>query len=190
MIDQISDKILTAYMSYQWPVTLGAAIAFTGGGLVVWLAGLGIGRIAIIATGAFFGCIVSYSIKTHPASFLLLGAFSGALGGFVFEAILSKFFRFGSSVYNLFLSAISSLAGVMSITLGLILLLLLKGAEPLEYIAANRHLYLSAAGAMAAFGLFEQLLLCKKPHQTVPKKIKPKKQNELVPAPKGSWRTT
>ncbi|MBN1795545.1 MAG: hypothetical protein JW804_02625 [Sedimentisphaerales bacterium] len=188
MIDRTAHEIQAAFEVYHWSVTLGAAIAFTFGGLVIWLAGLGMGRITLASIGAFFGCIAAYLIKSHPASMLLLGAVLGALVGLVFEIIVSRVFGLATSAYNLIISITSSLSGTLAVFLGLILLLMFKGSYPLSYITQKKQFYLVVACAMVVFGMLVQMILCKKPYQSVIEKIKHKKLDEVEPDKKGDWR--
>ena len=70
-----------------------------------------------------------------------------------------------------------SVLGTMVIFLGMILLLLYKGTEPVSYIRGKPLIYAAVFLAMAAFGTIFQLLICKGSKKEKVTEIKPGEKN-------------
>ena len=87
-----------------------------------------------------------------------------------------------------------SITGTMVIFLGMILLLLYKGAEPVSYVRGKPLIFAAALVVMAAFGTIIQLLLCKGPKKEKTTDVKPsRKKTKGGKEPKKNvehdWRT-
>jgi len=188
MIDTIAHETQNALTTLGEPVILGSGIAFTFGGLTIWLAGLGMGRIAIIAVGAFAGSVAAYLIKSHPPSIILLGALVGAVLGLLIEILLAALLGYATTKYNLTISVLSASGGAVFILLGIILLLHLKGISAVDYIVKRQKLFLAALLVMMVFGILEQMILCKKPRNAIIKSEKTSPKPETEPQEKNNWR--
>ena len=101
-----------------------------------------------------------------------------------FAALGFFFQRFASAFCWAFL-------GTVLIFVGMIILLLYKGTVPITYLARERFFYLAAFLAMVAFGVVEQLFLCKGQTKAAPEK---KQTAKAAPVSSGirqkSWRST
>jgi hypothetical protein len=167
---------------------LGTGIAFTLGGLVIWLAGLGMSRIASVAIGGFTGCICSCLLLTKNIESAAIGAIVGGIAGLIIEFLIAHSIGYANLKYNIILASMTSLAGTLLVFLGMIFLLFIKGARPIQQIETRYKFYASVVFAMIAFGIFEQLTFCRQKVNVPYTKKHKKLDNEVEPTGKNSWR--
>lgn len=190
MYDAVINEIHFATLLLNWHALLGAGIACTFAGLILWLAGLGITRVATAAVGGFAGCFVFYVFFSQTTQLLALGAFAGVAVGLLFEVVLSYVVGFATAGYNVIFAILIAAAGAVLIPLGMIFLLSLKGAKPLSHVSSHQSLYLSIILAMIVFGTFEQLIFCRKKTKSALKRKKDALLTEVETTEKNSWRRT
>lgn len=139
-------------------------------GLIVWLGGLGFGKIFAGIIGAVCGGCCAFLIIGKNIQFIGLAALTGAIVFVILATLLtSNFF-----LARLFSALCSATAGTLLIFTGMILLLTYKGAKPFEYIY-NKNFLMVLLLAMVAFGTVEQMLLCRKSQK---KSVNKKEANE------------
>jgi hypothetical protein len=83
-----------------------------------------------------------------------------------------------------------SVFGTVLIFAGMILLLLYKGTAPVSHIHGRALIYAGVFAAMAAFGAFEQLLVCRRAKPESAKKGKAGKDKKGTDRKGKDWRTT
>ena len=188
MYDAVINEIHFATAQLSWHGLLGAGIACAFAGLIIWLAGLGITRVATAAVGGFAGCFVFYVFFSQTTQLLALGAFAGVVVGLLFEVVLSYVVGFATAGYNIILAILTAAAGAVLVLLGMISLLSLKGAKPLSHVSSHQSLYLSIILAMIVFGTFEQLIFCRKKYKVALKKKRSEPVIQVKAAEKNSWR--
>jgi hypothetical protein len=179
-------QFATTYLS--WHAVLGTAIACTFSGLVIWLAGLGMARLASASIGGFVVCFATYLFFTQNFELLALVTVIGAVLGLVGEVLLSYSLGYTTFGYNLSMAFLSSLSGSALVLTGMTLFLFLKGSEPLKHINTNHKLYTTIFFAMIVFGTFEQLIFCKRKIPTVVHKKHSRPAIEVEASHKSSWR--
>lgn len=190
MYDAVINEIHFATLLLSWHALLGAGIACTFAGLIIWLAGLGMTRVATAAIGGFAGCFVFYVFLSQTTQLLALGVFAGVAVGLLFEVVLSYVVGFATAGYNVILAILTAAAGAVLVPLGMIFLLSLKGAKPLSHVSSHQSLYLSIILAMIVFGTFEQLIFCRKKHKVALKKKGSEPVIEVKATEKSSWRNS
>jgi hypothetical protein len=80
----------------------------------------------------------------------------------VIVGVLTIIFLVGGFVFRRFSAALCfSVLGTLLIAVGMIMLLLYKGATPLSRVCQKPWMYAGIVGGMVAFGTIEQLLLCR-----------------------------
>jgi len=135
---------------------------------------------------------VVYMSDTSKFEMFALAIFIGVIAGLTIEALLSHLVGYASFGYNLTIAAVSAVSGAFLVLLGMIFLLLLKGANPLKHVSANPKLYLIVLFAMAVFGTFEQLIFCTKKGLFSGRRKKAARETapetDGAPAQKSSWR--
>ncbi len=188
MYDAVINEIHFATLLLNWHALLGTGIACTFAGLIIWLAGLGMTRVATATVGGFAGCFVFYVFFSQTTQLLALGAFAGVVVGLLFEVVLSYVVGFATAGYNVILAILTAAAGAVLIPLGMIFLLSLKGAKPLSHVSSHQSLYLSIILAMIVFGTFEQLIFCRRKHKVALKKKGNEPVIEAKSTEKSSWR--
>lgn len=167
---------------------LGAGIAFTFAGLVIWLAGLGLTRIATAAVGGFAGVVTASIFFNMSGNILGIGAIIGVVAGIVFELLTSTIFGFARMGYNLCIVVTTAVAGTAMIFIGMIFLLYCKGAQPILHIYKQQSFYLTALLAMVVFALFEQMIFCRRMLKPDFNKKQRKTEMEVEPTDKKDWR--
>lgn len=188
MFNSIIHNIEYAYMQLPEGTLLGVGIACTFSGLVIWLAGLGLSRLAAGVIGGFTGCFVGYAFITSKFEFIALAVFIGVVTGLAIEILLSHSVGYANFGYNLTMAFLSAVSGAFLILLGITFLLLFKGTTPLTHAKANQKLYLTILFAMIVFGTFEQLIFCRKKTTRSEYKKKTLPATEIGPTKKSSWR--
>jgi len=96
----------------------------------------------------------------------------------------------GFSLWRLAMALCCSVLGTILIFAGMILLLLHKGAVPVSIIYSKSSYYATAIIAMIAFGMIEQLLLCKRQKTRSAGKRQRSKNKQEPDRTKETWRTT
>lgn len=188
MFDAIIKQVELATIHLSWNALLGIGMACAMAGLIIWLAGLGMARLAAAVIGGFAGCFTVYIFFSISSLFLALGALIGAVLGFALEAILSNFVGYATGAYNIILALLSALGGTVLILLGMIFLISLKGAKPLNHVHSHQALYMTVIVAMTAFGTIEQLILSKKKKTLTVKTSSKLPVVDIEPSQKSSWR--
>ncbi|MFA5424156.1 MAG: hypothetical protein WC374_09900 [Phycisphaerae bacterium] len=187
MFTDITSEIHDMAYSMTNSGLLGAAIACTLAGLVIWLSGLGMPRLSTAAATGFIGFFTIFALPTHNIQLLALAILAAAVIGMIMEMLLSHFIGFASFGYSLFISLFTSACGSVLIMLGMIFLLSLKGANPVNHINQRQNFYLTLLFALIAFGTFEQLIFCRKIIRPEPK-VKSIPDTQVEPTRKSSWR--
>ena len=95
----------------------------------------------------------------------------------------------GFSLWRLASALCCSVLGTVLIFAGMILLLLHKGAVPVSIICSKSSYYATTFIAMIAFGMIEQLLLCKRKKSRSAGKRQMHKNQQEPDQKKKSWRT-
>jgi uncharacterized membrane protein len=127
-------------------------------GLFIWLAGLGLRKFLLPIIGLFAGAISGYLLAGN----LIITLFLAAIGLIVAIIIAAKITA--QSVKGQLLAAfIFSLCGTIIVLVGMILLLIYKGAEPINAISRRPTFYIAFFAAMTLFGTIVQTLFCKRP---------------------------
>jgi hypothetical protein len=96
----------------------------------------------------------------------------------------------GPALWRLTSALCFSVFGTILIFAGTILLLLYKGTAPVSHIGGRPLIYACVFAAMAAFGTFEQLLVCRRAKPESAKKGKAGKDKEGTDRKGKRWRTT
>jgi len=96
----------------------------------------------------------------------------------------------GFSLWRLASALCCSVLGTVLIFAGMILLLLHKGAVPVSIICSKSSYYATTFIAMIAFGMIEQLLLCKRQKSRSAGKRQMRKNKQEPSQTKETWRTT
>jgi len=172
----------------DWKIQLAAGAAGVGIGLFLWLGGLGLTTPLVILIGLVAGAVTGFLLTDRNLKLTLLSAAAAAVVAVAIEKIYSRTlgtgFFFGRLVPALFCAA----CGTALIFAGMVLLLLFKGAESLEYISTNEPFYDTVFAAMLAFGTVVQLILCPRMKEKFAK-IRQKNKHEPEPDQRpGSWR--
>ncbi len=188
MILQIAEAVVKTAAGFENSELIGSGIALTFSGLVIWLAGLGMGRIAAAATGGLLGFICGCIFMGQTGLMLGACALVGLVVILIVEQLLVTIIGYNSFFNNLLGSVFYSCCGTAFIFTGIILLLLYKGTDSTAHIAARQSFYTILLFAMAVFGAIEQLVLCPKAKKQLVK-IKPRSaQHQKQPAERLSWR--
>lgn len=187
MFTDITKQINEIAYSMTSSGLLGAAIACTLAGLVIWLSGLGMPRLSTASAAGFIGFFTAFALFTHNTQLLALAVLAAAVIGMIIEILLSHFLGFASFGYSLFISLFTSACGSVLIMLGIIFLLFLKGSYPISHINQRQNFYLTLLFALIAFGTFEQLIFCRKKIRPEPK-VKTSPDTEVEPVRKSFWR--
>lgn len=188
MIIQVVHAVIKTVAGFENPELIGSGIALTFSGLAIWLAGLGMGRIAAAVTGGLLGFICGYAFLGQTGFMLILCASAGLVVLLIIEQTLVTIAGYNSFINNLLGSVFYSCCGTAFIFTGIIILLLYKGTDSAAHIAARQSFYTILLFAMAVFGAVEQLVLCPKAKQE-PVIIKPEPvQYQEQPAERLSWR--
>jgi uncharacterized membrane protein len=127
-------------------------------GLFIWLAGLGIKNILFPVIGILLGGTVGYLITRGYKLALVL-----ALFGLLLAFILAKKISALSVKSQTLWAFIFSLCGTIIIFVGMILLLVYKGAEPIKTITQKPPFFIALFAAMTLFGTIIQSIFSKKP---------------------------
>ena len=188
MFNAFTNYIQFAIINLSWHGILGAAIACTFGGLIIWLAGLGMSRLASATIGGFAVCFATYLFLTQEIELLALATVSGIAAGLVAEVVFSYFLSYTKYGYNLLIAFLTSLSGSALVLTGMTLLLFLKGSEPLRHINMNRKFYTIVFLVMIIFGTFEQLIFCRRKTIPVAHKKHSIPATEVEASHKSSWR--
>jgi len=189
MFDAIIEQIEFATTQLSWHALLGIGLACAVSGLIIWLTGLGMARVAAATIGGFAGCFIVYIFFRTSAHFLTLGALIGGVLGLALEAVLSKSVGYATIAYNIILALLTALAGTALALLGMVFLTCLKGAKPLDHVSSHQTLYITVIVAMTAFGTIEQLILSRR-KKTVTITTKPKHPAiDIEQTERSSWRT-
>jgi len=126
-------------------------------GLFIWLAGLGLKKILLPIIGILAGGIIGYIFSAS-----LKIAIFPALIGLIVAIIIAAKITAQSVKSQLLWAFIFSLCGTLIIFVGMILLLIYKGAEPIKAISGRPTFYIALFAAMALFGSIIQSLFCKR----------------------------
>jgi hypothetical protein len=188
MFNAITQPIKLASENLSSAALLGTAIACTIAGLIIWLAGLGMARLAAAAIGGFAGCFVAYVFFSFGLGWLALAVLVGAAFGLLFELLLSHSIGYATYGYNLIMAVLTAASGSVLAIVGMIFLLYYKGSDPLRHVNSHQKLYLTVLFAMIVFGTIEQLILCRKKTAPAVRKKSAVPATEVEPSQKGSWR--
>lgn len=188
MVLQAVQAVIKTAAGFENAELIGGGIALTFSGLVIWLAGLGIGRIAAAATGGLLGFICGYAFLGQTGLTLGVCALVGVVALIIIEQVAVTIAGRDSFINNLLGSVFYSCCGTAFIFTGIILLLLYKGTDSTAHVAAGQSFYAVLLSAMVVFGTIEQLVLCPKvKKQTVKIKPAPVRQQEKS-TENPSWR--
>jgi hypothetical protein len=152
MFDAVTKQIEFAAIQLSSAGLLGMAIACTIAGLIIWLAGLGMARLAAAAIGGFAGCFIAYVFFTLNFEMLLLAALVGLVIGLLIELLLAHSIGYATYGYNLIMAILTAASGSVLAMLGMIFLLYYKGTDPLRHVNFHQKLYLTVLFAMIVFG--------------------------------------
>lgn len=186
MILQLTQSIQDATANCQDSAMIGGGIALTLPGLMIWLAGLSMGKIATAATGGLIGLVCGYAFIGRSNLMLGACAFGGLVAALILEQLLATIFGHKSYIYNFIGAAFYASVGTAFIFLGMILLLLFKGVEPTIHIARREQFYSILLFAMFVFGTIEQIMLCTKVNKIFIK-LKPRNKQDQS-QDQQSWR--
>ena len=189
MVFQIIEAIEKVTAHFENTELIGYGIAMTFPGLVIWLAGLGMGRIAAAATGGLLGFVCGCILMGQTSLMLGACALVGLVVILIVEQLMVTITGYNSFINNLLSSVFYSCCGTAFIFLGIILLLTYKGADPMGHISKRQSFYTTLLFAMVVFGTIEQLIFCPKAKEQLVKGIKPRPvQYQEQPAERLSWR--
>jgi hypothetical protein len=105
-------------------------------------------------------------------------------------AVLAAIFTVGGLIFRRVVPALCfSVLGTILIFVGMSLLLLYKGVEPVSRISSQPAIYAGVLAAMTAFGTVEQLVLCRAAKAQARKKKGPARENQGAEERQRSWRT-
>jgi MFS family permease len=189
MLDSIIHEIQVAVAQLSWHGLLGIGIACAFAGLIIWLTGMAMARVATAAVGGFAGCFVFYVYFSHTIQLLAVGALAGVAVGLMFEVILAYVVGFATGAYNIILATLTAAAGSVLLLLGAAFLLSLKNTNAFSHVSNHRKVYLTIILAMLVFGTFEQLIFCRKKHKVIINKKQDEPATEVKPIEKNAWRT-
>ncbi len=188
MFNAVTKQIEFAAIQLSSAGLLGTAIACTVAGLIIWLAGLGMARLAAAVIGGFAGCFTAYVFFTAGFELLALAAFVGVALGLLIELLLSHSIGYATYGYNLIMAILTAASGSILAVLGMIFLLYYKGADPLRHVDFHQKLYLTVLFAMIVFGTLEQLIFCRKKIAPAHRKKPTAPATDVEPTKKGLWR--
>lgn len=188
MIVELTSRIAEVTANLDEPLLAGAGIGLVLPGLTIWLAGLGMGRISTAAVGFIAGFVLGHYITHRIDLMLWLWPLGGAVVMLAIEYLLSRLLGFGSFAYNLALSIFFAMTGTAMLFFGMILLLIYKGAEPLDLVINREQMFLVIILAMIAFATVEQMTLCSKVQKNLVRARPPKKDTEQEPQERKKWR--
>ena len=188
MLNEAFNQLEIASVTLSFHSLLGMGISFTLCGLVIWLSGLALTRIAACTVGGFAGCVAAYVLFNSSTQIIGAGIIVGVLVGVIFELLISSLLGFGNFGYNFSMAITTAFSGTIMIFIGMILLLSLKGAQPIPYISGRQNFFLSVIFAMVTFATIEQLIFCKKAFKTKVRTISSKPKLEIDPVDKEDWR--
>jgi hypothetical protein len=188
LFNAVTQQIESAVTEMSSSALLGAGIACAFAGLIIWLAGLGMVRIAVAAVGGFAGFFTGYVFFTNNLGPLAFAAFIGVVIGLGIEVLLSYSLGYATFGYNLIISLLTAASGSVLLMLGMIFLLSLKGSQPLNHVNANQKLYLTLLFAMIVFGTLEQLIFCAKKISLDDRKRRSAPATKTAPGKESSWR--
>jgi hypothetical protein len=189
MFEAITREIGYAVTHLDWHGLLGLAIACTPSGLIIWLCGIAIARVAAVSIGGFAGWFIVYAFLSTSTFFVVIGAVVGAAAGFAVEAALAASVGCATAAYRVMFAAVSACAGTLLVLVGVTALVSLKEVKVIDHINAHESLYLGAVLGMILFGTIEQLLLCR---HTTKVTLKPKvsaAEIDVEPRDRALWRT-
>lgn len=137
-------------------VSLGLVATLVG--LFIWLCGLGFRRILAAVIGLVGGGVCGFSLTERNIALTCLSTAVGLVIALTFERILVTGSLFGRLILALCYAAL----GTALTFAGMILLLMYKGAMPVNHIRDRLLFYGIIFIAMTFLGTFEQLLLCRR----------------------------
>ena len=156
---EIAHNFERAAANFRPVVLIALGLAAVTVGLFVWLGGLGFRKILAAVVGAVGGGIGGFFITGRNITLAMVLAAAVMIIAIILERILVTGSLFWHLISALFCAAI----GAALVFVGMILLLLYKGAAPVSCINNRQSFYLGVFTAMIAFGTIEQLLFCQHP---------------------------
>ena len=138
-------------------VLIGLGSAFVSVGLFVWLGGLGLGKVLAGVTGAVAGGAYGFFFLFDRS---IIPAGLPAMAGAGFAVILGRILVIGSGFWRFISALCCAVLGTTLVFAGMVLLLLYKGALPVDAISRKQPFYAAVFIAMIVFGTIEQFLLC------------------------------
>ncbi len=155
-------------------------------GLFIWLGGFGFRKSLAAIVGGIGGMASGYFFTERNALIAILSGVTAAIIAAIFGSGLIK----GSFGLRFITSVLCSALGAGFIFVGMTLLLIYKGAGPINYISCRVPLFSGIFIAMTIFGTIEHLVLCRRSKaKSGKKKEKDNSEDDSKEKPL-SWRTS
>jgi len=167
-------------------VLIGSGLAAVVLGLFVWLGGLGFRRVLAGIIGAIAGGVCGFIVSGKNIARAGFSAIVGAIIAVTLQRILVT----GSVFWRCIWALCCATLGTMLIFAGMILLLLYKGAVPINHISSKQSFYTAIFIIMTAFGTIEQLLLCRRTGERLTRKNQEDKSKQEPTRTRPTWRTS